>query len=276
MKRILLSGLTALALATGAHGANKLGVVVYNGYPGQIQPTDTMLVPSLLDSGLSTSLYVCTNGSLLLVSCSGGGLPSLASGTLLGNSGASSAIAAQTTLTALIDRALGSTQGDVLYRGASAWTVLTPGSSGQCLQTQGASANPQWGACGVPSTNQNTRTISWTIGGLGTPITSGVSGYLRIFSSCTLGEVTLIADQTGSITVDIWKTSYVPNTPPTSGNTITASDIPAIASGQTYDDTSLTGWTTAVTAGDVIAYDAKTVDGVLTQVTVALKCVTTS
>ncbi len=35
-------------------------------------------------------------------------------------------------------------QGDILYRGASGWTYLTPGTSGQFLQTQGASANPQW------------------------------------------------------------------------------------------------------------------------------------
>jgi hypothetical protein len=48
------------------------------------------------------------------------------------------------SLSALIDSAIGSTQGDVLYRGASAWSVLAPGTSGQFLQTQGAAANPQW------------------------------------------------------------------------------------------------------------------------------------
>ncbi len=48
---------------------------------------------------------------------------------------------------ALLDT-LGSTQGDVLYRGASAWTVLAPGTSGQVLTTQGAAANPHWAAGG--------------------------------------------------------------------------------------------------------------------------------
>lgn len=35
-------------------------------------------------------------------------------------------------------------QGDILYRGASAWARLGAGTSGQILQTQGAGANPQW------------------------------------------------------------------------------------------------------------------------------------
>lgn len=46
---------------------------------------------------------------------------------------------------------LGSTQGDVLYRGATAWSVLGPGTSGYVLTTGGAGANPAW-AAGAPTT----------------------------------------------------------------------------------------------------------------------------
>lgn len=35
-------------------------------------------------------------------------------------------------------------QGDVIYRGASAWARLGAGTSGQFLKTQGAAANPAW------------------------------------------------------------------------------------------------------------------------------------
>src|SRR5262249_57866370 len=51
-----------------------------------------------------------------------------------------------TTLTALIDSAMGNAQGSVLYRdtNANGWKVLAPGTSGQDLQTQGAAANPTW------------------------------------------------------------------------------------------------------------------------------------
>ena len=38
----------------------------------------------------------------------------------------------------------GTAQGDILYRGASGWTVLSPGTSGYVLQTGGAAANPSW------------------------------------------------------------------------------------------------------------------------------------
>jgi hypothetical protein len=38
----------------------------------------------------------------------------------------------------------GTAQGDILYRNATEWVNLGPGTSGQFLQTQGAAANPQW------------------------------------------------------------------------------------------------------------------------------------
>ncbi len=49
-----------------------------------------------------------------------------------------------TSLTALIDAAFGNVQGDILYRNASAWVVLAPGTAGYLLQTGGAAANPSW------------------------------------------------------------------------------------------------------------------------------------
>lgn len=44
-----------------------------------------------------------------------------------------------------LDNALGSTQGQIAYRNATGWTALSPGTSGQFLQTLGSSANPAWG-----------------------------------------------------------------------------------------------------------------------------------
>lgn len=51
----------------------------------------------------------------------------------------------------ILDATLGSTQGDILYRGASAWSVLAPGTNGNFLQTQGAAANPQWASVSTPT-----------------------------------------------------------------------------------------------------------------------------
>lgn len=56
------------------------------------------------------------------------------------------AIAAQTTPD--LDT-ISSTQGALLYRNATEWTALSPGTSGYLLQTQGAGANPAWAQAGT-------------------------------------------------------------------------------------------------------------------------------
>lgn len=49
------------------------------------------------------------------------------------------------TPTQLLDL-IGSTRGSLLYRGASQWSALTPGTAGYFLQSQGAGADPIWAA----------------------------------------------------------------------------------------------------------------------------------
>lgn len=48
------------------------------------------------------------------------------------------------SLSSIIDASAGSTQGNILYRNATTWVVLAPGSAGQFLQTAGAAANVLW------------------------------------------------------------------------------------------------------------------------------------
>jgi len=74
---------------------------------------------------------------------------------------------------ALLD-GIGSTRGSLLYRGASAWAALAPGTSGQVLQTNGAGADPSWAAGGggggsadavckvVMSSNLSVANSTWT------------------------------------------------------------------------------------------------------------------
>lgn len=52
------------------------------------------------------------------------------------------------TLTAIIDAAIGGTQGQIAYRNATAWVALAPGTSGHFLKTNGAGADPAWAAGG--------------------------------------------------------------------------------------------------------------------------------
>jgi hypothetical protein len=52
--------------------------------------------------------------------------------------------ASGTVNSAALDSAFGNTQGNILFRNASAWTVLAPGTSGQTLTSGGAAANVSW------------------------------------------------------------------------------------------------------------------------------------
>ena len=57
----------------------------------------------------------------------------------------------------------------------------------------------------------------------------------------------------GSCVVDIWKDTHA-NYPPAVADSITASAKPTISVGSKYEDTTLTGWNTAVAAGDWLVF----------------------
>jgi hypothetical protein len=89
-------------------------------------------------------------------------LATIATLNVLANITGGTAAPIANTLTAVIDAAIGSTQGVILYRGASTWTTLAPGTSGQVLQTQGSSANPQWATAGYINIPQNSQSAAYT------------------------------------------------------------------------------------------------------------------
>lgn len=114
-----------------------------------------------------------------------------------------------------------------------------------------------------------TAVIEFVINGGGAVITTGVKGYLEIPFACTITQVTTLADQSGSIVVDIWKDTYA-NYPPTVADTITASAKPTLSSAIKAQDATLTGWTKTIAAGDILGFN---VDSVATvkEVTISLK-----
>jgi len=99
-----------------------------------------------------------------------------------------------------------------------------------------------------------TSAIVLQINGGGSPITTGIKADLYIPAARTLTAVTMLADQSGSIVVDIWKDTYA-NYPPTVADTITAAAKPTISSATKSQDNTLTGWTTAVSAGDTLRFN---------------------
>jgi hypothetical protein len=120
----------------------------------------------------------------------------------------------------------------------------------------------------LPS-NQKIVTIPFIIDGGGSAITTGIKGDIQIDFACTINAVTLLADQSGSIVVDIWKDTYA-NYPPVVGDSITASAKPTISSATKSTDSTLTGWTTSITAGDTLRFNVDSIT-TCTRVLVSLK-----
>jgi hypothetical protein len=71
-------------------------------------------------------------------------LAPVANGSVLANISGSSLAPSATTLTLLMDNAFGSGRGQLVYRGASGWSALSPGTNGFYLQTRGSGADPIW------------------------------------------------------------------------------------------------------------------------------------
>lgn len=112
-------------------------------------------------------------------------------------------------------------------------------------------------------------TITFIIDGGGSAITTGQKGHLRIPFACTINRVTMMADQSGSIVVDIWKDTYA-NFPPDNADTITSATPPTITTAQKSEDSTLTGWTTAIAADDILAFNVDSC-ATIQRVTISLK-----
>lgn len=110
--------------------------------------------------------------------------------------------------------------------------------------------------------------FSFIIDGGGATITTGEKGHVEIPFGAVIQEVRLLADQSGSIVVDIWKDNFA-NFPPAVADSITASAKPTISSATKSEDKTLIGWETGLQKGDILTFK---VDSITTckRVTVAL------
>ena len=168
-------GLTSNGVTNAYLAAMSPYTIKANITSGTVAPTDATLT-SILDTLGSTQGMTLYRGNTSWAT-----LPSTGTNTLLSVSGPNANPAWQ-TLSYMIDNAINSSsaQGTVLYRGATSWSALSPGISGQLLQTGGASANPSWatitGAGTVTSVNASGGTTGMTFSG--GPVT--VSGTLTL------------------------------------------------------------------------------------------------
>ena len=97
---------------------------------------------SLTNSSMTIAGHIVSLGGSQTIAV--GDLSSIADGTIASNVSGGSAAPAANSISSVLDKLVGTTQGNIIYRDVSGWAALAPGSSGQFLKTLGAAANPAW------------------------------------------------------------------------------------------------------------------------------------
>lgn len=128
-----------------------------------------------------------------------------------------------------------------------------------------AVGSPVW------SPDPYTMLVTYTIGGMSTVLPTGIIGEVQIPAAGTITSAALAADQTGSCVVYPRKCTYAnySATRPSSDDGISGGNPLTITSGVGVVDTTLSGWTTSVAAGDVIRFSMGTISSI-TRLTIAL------
>lgn len=121
----------------------------------------------------------------------------------------------------------------------------------------------------IKSSLLTTATIGVDIGDGVNVITGTPSTWIQIPYNCTIISATIIADASCSAVVDVQKGTYAAYPTTTS---IAASALPTLASAISATDSTLTGWTTTITAGDIIKFILNS-SSVAKKITVQLKIV---
>ena len=164
--------------------------------------------------------------------------------------------------------------GSTGYTGSVGSTGYT-GSLGSTGYTGSVGSNGYTGSLGSTGytgsggTTPFTRGATW-IASSGAITVPAPDVPIVIATTCTLQEVIILTQGgTGSCTVDIWKAPYA-SYPPTVANTIAGGTPPAISSDVTYQNNTLTGWTTSFAQNDVVMFHLSA-SNTFTQIAIQLR-----
>ena len=138
--------------------------------------------------------------------------------------------------------------------GTASWaenTISSSFSDTASFATQALSASFAISASFAP-TPPSVGSFGITIDGAGSTITTGNKGHVVIPYNGTITGWTIVADQSGSCVIDVWRAN---NLIPTSSNTIAGTEKPTLSNQQLNSDTNLTTWTSSISTGDIIAFN---------------------
>lgn len=87
--------------------------------------------------------------------------------------------------------------------------------------------------------------------------------------ACTITAATMLLSGAGSCVIDVWRDSYA-NYPPTVADTICGGNKPTISADNKHSDSTLLGWTTALSAGDILIFKLDSVSGSFVSASITL------
>jgi len=122
------------------------------------------------------------------------------------------------------------------------------------------------GAGGV-AFEDDTVVINFIIDGGGSAITTGKKGHLEIPFAMTITGWTILGDQSGSIVVDVNRSTFAGFPTLTS---IAGTELPTLSAVQKNQDLTLSTWTTSIATGDVLEFEVDSATTVQ-RVTVAIR-----
>jgi len=145
------------------------------------------------------------------------------------------------TISDILDWTAGSApaMGDVLFRGASTWQRLAPGTSGQFLQTQGVGASPQWAAPSVAGSALTGSSLaagitSSSLTSFGTSPTL-VTPNIGVATATSVNKVAITAPATSAtLTIANGKTATVNNSITFAGTDSTTMTFPPVTASIGY------------------------------------------
>jgi hypothetical protein len=142
----------------------------------------------------------------------------------------------------------------------------TLGTNGNSLLSNGTVV--YWGnATAALSSNV---TINFVIDGGGSAITPGIKGDVEIPYDATLTGYTLLSDQAGTISIDLWANTFT-NYPPTVTDSITNS-APMILTSEIAITNDIPPWSKSFTGREIVRFNVDS-NSLCKRVTVVLKVV---
>lgn len=180
--------LDGVALATGDRillknqsAASENGIYVVNASGAPTRATDADTGAELVDASvwvsegttLADTQWVCTSNAPITLGSTSLAFAQLQSNTtypfaatarIFARKTAGAGTGEEATLSEILDFIGSAAQGDILYRGASAWARLPAGTTGYLLKTGGASADPAWAGGVIALTDGATISVNASLG----------------------------------------------------------------------------------------------------------------